>query len=277
MKFTKMHGIGNDYIYINAITEKIENPSELAIKLSAYHFGVGSDGLILIMESDKADFRMRMFNSDGSEAEMCGNGLRCVAKFVYDKGLTTKTEFDVETGAGIRHVVVHVKDGEVETVTLDMGAPILKPALIPTSFPGEDPIINKTLTVGENNFSVTCVSMGNPHCIIFTEKVALTDVKRLGSSLERCNAFPKGANIEFAEIVDDSHIKMRVWERGSGETLACGTGACATLVAAHLNNLCGRHATLHLLGGDLHIVWNENDNHIYMTGPATIVYEGTIK
>lgn len=276
MKFTKMHGIGNDYIYVNAIEEKVENPAELSKRLSKYHFGVGSDGLVLIMESKVADFRMRMFNPDGTEAEMCGNASRCVAKYVYEKGLTTKTKFTIETGAGIKNVWLHIADGDVKTVTIDMGEPILKPSLIPTILTDAEPVLMQKLTNANGEYMVNCVSMGNPHCVIFRESIALVDIKKEGPAIECHPAFPKKTNVEFAEVIDSSTIKMRVWERGTGETLACGTGACATLVAARLNGLCDSKVTLKLLGGDLQIEWNEADNHIYMTGAAVTIFEGKI-
>lgn len=276
MKFTKMHGIGNDYIYVNAIEEKVENPAELSKRLSKYHFGVGSDGLVLIMESKVADFRMRMFNPDGTEAEMCGNASRCVAKYVYEKGLTTKTSFTIETGAGIKNVWLHIADGDVKTVTIDMGEPILKPNLIPTVLSDAEPVLMQKLTNANGEYMVNCVSMGNPHCVIFRESIALIDIKKEGPAIECHPAFPKKTNVEFAEVIDSSTIKMRVWERGTGETLACGTGACATLVAARLNRLCDSKVTLKLLGGDLQIEWNEADNHIYMTGAAVTIFEGRV-
>lgn len=276
MKFTKMHGIGNDYIYVNAIEEKVENPSELSKNLSKYHFGVGADGLVLILESEVADFRMRMFNPDGTEAEMCGNASRCVAKYVYEKGLTNKTNFTIETGAGIKNVWLHIADGDVESVTIDMGEPVLKPSLIPTILTDAEPVLMQKLTNDNGEYLVNCVSMGNPHCVIFREGIALVDIKKEGGAIECHPAFPNRTNVEFAEVTDSKTIKMRVWERGTGETLACGTGACATLVAARLNGLCDSKVTLKLLGGDLQIEWNEADNHIYMTGAAVTIFEGRV-
>lgn len=277
MRFTKMHGIGNDYIYINAIEEKVENPSALSISLSRHHFGIGSDGLVLIMKSDVADFRMRMFNPDGTEAEMCGNASRCVAKYVYDKGLTTKRSFTIETGAGIKNVWVNLKEGEVDTVKIDMGKPILAPELVPTTVSEKSPVLMAPLQVNGKQYKVNCVSMGNPHCVIFTEGVALLDIKKIGPAIETHPSFPKKTNVEFAEVIDDYTIKMRVWERGTGETLACGTGACATAVAANLNGLCKSNVTLRLIGGDLNIEYNETDGHVYMTGAAVTIFEGVIK
>lgn len=277
MRFTKMHGIGNDYIYINAIEERVDNPSELSVNLSRRHFGIGSDGLVLIMKSDVADFRMRMFNPDGTEAEMCGNASRCVAKYVFDKGLTSKRNFTIETGAGVKNVWVNVADGEVETVKIDMGKPILTPALIPTTVFASEPVLMAPLDVAGERYLVNCVSMGNPHCIIFTNSVALIDIKKIGPAIEKHASFPKKTNVEFAEVIDDHTVKMRVWERGTGETLACGTGACATAVAAKLNGLCKSDVTLRLLGGDLNIEYSETDGHVYMTGAAVTIFEGEVK
>ena len=275
IKFTKMHGLGNDYVYIDAINQKIENESSLAKFVSNRHFGIGSDGLILICKSDSADFKMRMFNSDGSEAEMCGNGIRCVGKFVYDKGLTDKTIVKIETLAGIKTLVLNTKDGKVETARVDMGEPILEAEKIPV-ISKEQPVKNLELEAENKKFKFTCVSMGNPHAITIVENTKEFDVEKYGKILEVDKAFPKKANIEFAQIIDKENIKMRVWERGAGETLACGTGACAVTVSAILNGYTKRAVTVHLLGGDLKIEWNKNDNHVYMTGPATTVFEGKI-
>ena len=275
IKFTKMHGLGNDYVYIDAINQKIENESSLAKFVSNRHFGIGSDGLILICKSDSADFKMRMFNSDGSEAEMCGNGIRCVGKFVYDKGLTDKTIVKIETLAGIKTLVLNTKDGKVETARVDMGEPILEAEKIPV-ISKEQPVKNLELEAENKKFKFTCVSMGNPHAITIVENTKEFDVEKYGKILEVDKAFPKKANIEFAQIIDKENIKMRVWERGAGETLACGTGACATAVACNLNGLTGRKVNIELLGGTLNIEWNENDNHIYMTGPAVTVFDGEL-
>ncbi len=246
IKFTKMHGLGNDYVYINAIEQKIENESELAKYVSDRHFGVGSDGLILICKSDVADFRMRMFNSDGSEAEMCGNGIRCVGKFVYDKGLTNKTEVTIETLAGIKTLVFNIKNGKVETVRVDMGEPILNPEQIPVNS-NENPVKNLKLNAYDKQFIFSCVSMGNPHAITVVEDAKNFDVEKYGKVLEIADVFPNRTNVEFVEIIDEEHIKMRVWERGAGETLACGTGACATAVACNLNGLTNNHVFIDLL------------------------------
>lgn len=275
IKFTKMHGLGNDYVYIDAINQKIENESSLAKFVSNRHFGIGSDGLILICKSDIADFQMRMFNSDGSEAEMCGNGIRCVGKFVYDKGLTDKTTVKIETLAGIKTLVLNTKDGKVETARVDMGEPILEAEKIPV-ISKEQPVKNLELEVENTKFKFTCVSMGNPHAITIVENTKEFDVEKYGKILEVDKAFPKKANIEFAQIIDKENIKMRVWERGAGETLACGTGACATAVACNLNGLTGRKVNIELLGGTLNIEWNEKDNHVYMTGPAVTVFDGEL-
>ena len=275
IKFTKMQGLGNDYVYIDAIHQKIENESSLAQFVSNRHFGIGSDGLILICESKVADFKMRMFNADGSEAEMCGNGIRCVGKFVYDKGLTNKTTLKIETLAGIKTLVLNTEEGKVKTVKVDMGEPILESEKIPV-ISEEQPVKNLILNADGKKFKFTCVSMGNPHAITVVENVKKFDVERYGKILEVDKAFPKRANIEFVEIVDKNNINMRVWERGAGETLACGTGACATAVACNLNKLTTKHVNIELLGGMLEIEWNVEDNHIYMTGPAVTVFEGEL-
>ena len=275
IKFTKMQGLGNDYVYIDAIHQKIENESSLAQFVSNRHFGIGSDGLILICESKVADFKMRMFNADGSEAEMCGNGIRCVGKFVYDKGLTNKTTLKIETLAGIKTLVLNTEEGKVKTVKVDMGEPILEAEKIPV-ISEEQPVKNLILNADGKKFKFTCVSMGNPHAITVVENVKKFDVERYGKILEVDKAFPKRANIEFVEIVDKNNINMRVWERGAGETLACGTGACATAVACNLNELTTKHVNIELLGGRLEIEWNVEDNHIYMTGPAVTVFEGEL-
>lgn len=275
IKFTKMHGLGNDYVYIDAINQKIQNELKLAQFVSNIHFGIGSDGLILICESKVADFKMRMFNSDGSEAEMCGNGIRCVGKFVYDKGFTSKTTVTIETLAGIKTLKLNIKDKKVETVRVDMGEPILEADKIPV-ISKEEPVKNLELEAENRKFKFTCVSMGNPHAITIVENTKEFEVERYGKILEVDKAFPKKANIEFAQVIDKENIKMRVWERGAGETLACGTGACATAVACNLLNLTGRKVNIELLGGILNIEWNENDNHIYMTGPAVTVFDGEL-
>ena len=275
IKFTKMHGLGNDYVYMDAINQHIENESSLAKFVRNRNFGIGSDGLILICKSDVADFKMKMFNSDGSEAEMCGNGIRCVGKFIYDKKFTDKTTLSIETLAGIKILELNAKDGKVQTVKVDMGEPILEAKKIPV-VSNETPVRNLLLKAEDKEFRFTCVSMGNPHAITVVEKVDEFDVEKYGKVLEIDKAFPKKSNIEFIEIIDENNIKMRVWERGTGETLACGTGACASAVACNLNGLTKRNVNVELLGGKLEIEWNKENNHIYMTGPAVTVFEGEL-
>ena len=274
LRFTKMQGLGNDYVYIDATRANIENPGMLAKYISDRHFGVGSDGLILICPSDKADFRMRMFNSDGSEAEMCGNGIRCVGKFVYDKKLTDKTLVTIETKAGIKVLKLNVKDKEVDTVRVDMGTPIIESEKIPVIM-DEKIAKNLRLNALDKNFDLSCVSMGNPHAVTIVDNVSYFDVKKYGSILEINEVFPNKTNVEFVEIKDPENIKMRVWERGTGETLACGTGACASAVACNLNGLTKNNVNVELLGGNLNIELSE-DNHVYMTGPAVTVFEGEL-
>ncbi len=276
IKFTKMHGLGNDYVYMDAISQKIEDESNLARFVSNRNFGIGSDGLILICKSEIADFKMRMFNSDGSEAEMCGNGIRCVGKFVYDKGLTNKTTVKIETLAGIKTLELNIKNNKVETVKVDMGEPILTPKEIPV-IANNAPVTNLKIKAQDKEFTFTCISMGNPHAITIVDNVKDFDVEKYGKEIEIDPIFPKKTNVEFIQIIDDKNVKMRVWERGAGETLACGTGACATLVACCLNGHTKREATIELLGGNLYIQWNEKDNHIYMTGPAVTVFEGELQ
>ncbi len=277
MKFTKMHGTGNDYIYVNGFVETIENPESFAIKYSNRHKGIGSDGLVLILPSETCDFRMRMFNADGSESEMCGNASRCIGKYVYDKGLTTKTEVTLETLAGLKVLKMFLgADGKVETVTVDMGEPILEAKEIPTVFDGEK-LINKPVEFSkEINYNITGVSMGNPHAVIFTIGIDKLNLPQIGPVIENAPEFPRRTNTEFIEIVKPDFIKMRVWERGSGETLACGTGACASVVAGVLNGFTERKTKVELLGGNLLIEWNEADNHVYLTGEAVTVFEGEI-
>lgn len=275
MKFTKMQGLGNDYVYVNCFEENVENPNELAKKISDRHFGVGSDGLILILPSNVADCKMRMFNWDGSESEMCGNGIRCVGKFVHDKGIVDKDEITVETLAGIKTITLTLDENNKTTMlTVNMGEPIFKPEEIPV-ISNEEIVKNLKIKALDKEFTFTCVSMGNPHAITFVEDVENFDVEKYGKVLETDEHFPKRANIEFVQILDEKNLKMRVWERGSGETFACGTGTCATVVASFLNNKCGRKdIKVELLGGNLYISWNEEDNNVYMTGPAEFVFEG---
>lgn len=276
-KFTKMEGLGNDYVYMDC-TKSGEpiNIASLAQFVSNRHFGIGGDGLILICKSENADFKMRMFNSDGSEAQMCGNGIRCVGKFVYDKGLTNKTTIKIETLAGIKVLKLNILNNKVDTVEVDMGEPILEAEKIPV-ISNESPVKNMEITVLDKTFKFTCVSMGNPHAVTLVKNVKEFDVEKYGSILEVDEHFPEKANIEFIEIIDPKTIKMRVWERGAGETMACGTGACAVAVSCILNGLTENEVTVKLLGGDLKIIWNKENNHIYMTGPARTVFEGEIK
>lgn len=277
IKFTKMHGLGNDYVYVDCTKEELKcDISKLAKEVSDRHFGVGSDGLILICKSEVADFKMRMFNYDGTEAEMCGNGIRCVGKFVYDKGLTQNETVFIETLAGIKVLQLNVDNGKVKTVNVDMGEPIFEPEEIPV-IANETPVNNLNLVAEGKNFEFTCVSMGNPHAITVVEDLMNFDVEKYGKIFEVDKHFPKRCNIEFVQIVDKKHIKMRVWERGAGETMACGTGACATGVACNLNQLTTRDVEIELLGGTLKINWDKDDNHVYMTGPATTVFEGQIE
>ncbi|MCC8104948.1 MAG: diaminopimelate epimerase [Clostridiales bacterium] len=280
MKFTKMHGLGNDYVYVNCFKEQVENPSETAIRVSDRHFGIGSDGLILIRPSDKADFQMEMYNADGSLGAMCGNGIRCVAKYVYDYGLTDKTQISVETKSGIKYLDLTVEDGKVALVRVDMGAPILEPERIPVRIGGvslaEKPIIGEGISVGEDIFSITCVSMGNPHCIVPVKDVDGLEIEKIGPRFENHPMFPDRVNTEFVRVLDHDTVQMRVWERGSGETLACGTGACAVAVASALNGWTGNKVTVKLRGGDLQIEWDREKNTVFMTGPATTVFEGEI-
>lgn len=273
MKFTKMEGCGNDYIYINCFEETVNSPNQLAIAMSDRHFGIGSDGLVLILPSDKADFTMRMFNADGTESEMCGNAVRCVGKYVYDRKLTQKTELTVNTLAGIKYVTLHINNDVVESVTVDMGEPILKSELIPV-ISNMDPVIDKKISALDKTFSVTCVSMGNPHAVTYVENARSFDVKKYGSILEKDEHFPNKTNVEFVQMIDHNHVFMRVWERGTGETMACGTGACAALVATVLKGFCNRETEVELLGGSLFIKWDQSNNHVYMTGPASYSFDG---
>jgi diaminopimelate epimerase len=273
MKFTKMHGIGNDYVYVNAFAENVPDPVETAKKVSDRHFGIGGDGLILIGPSERADVRMRMFNADGSESEMCGNGIRCVAKFLYDHGLVRKPALKIETGRGILSLELQVQAGTVSQVRVDMGEPILDSSLIPTTLAGSPPV-NVPLSVAGQTLIVTCVSMGNPHCVTFVGSITDELVLGVGPRVEVHPAFPRKTNVEFIKVQAPDELIMRVWERGSGETMACGTGACASAVAGVLAGKSQRRVTMHLRGGDLQLHWSENDNHVYMTGPAVEVFSG---
>ncbi len=273
MRFTKMHGIGNDYVYVNCFEEQVKDAPALARKMSRQHYGVGSDGLILICPSDVADFEMKMYNADGSESEMCGNGIRCVGKYVYDCGLTDKTTFTVMTGAGLKVLRIKVLKGKAAAIRVDMGAPELRPELIPVDLPGEV-IMGHRLQVGSSVYEIHCVSMGNPHCVIFVKDPDQIDVEQVGTLLENHPIFPNRANIEFVQVVSRDHLRMRVWERGSGETLACGTGACASLVAAVLTGRANRQVTMDLLGGSLDLDWSFEDGNVYQEGPAKFVFDG---
>ncbi|GMO33845.1 MAG: diaminopimelate epimerase [Candidatus Azobacteroides pseudotrichonymphae] len=273
MKFTKMHGAGNDYIYIDCFKEKIDCPEELAIRLSDRHKGIGSDGLVLIMPSDKCNFRMRMFNSDGSEAQMCGNAIRCVGKYVYDNGYTRKLNITIETLAGAKQLELFPTNDKIRKVKVNMGKPILLAKDIPVIWEKEK-LIYETIDFSSEQWILTAVSMGNPHVVIFVEKVSRLDVKRIGKEIEHHPMFPEKINVDFVEILSLYHAKMRVWERGSGETQACGTGACAALVASVLNGKLNRKATVSLLGGDLELEWDEKTEHVFMTGDASLVFIG---
>lgn len=268
-----MQGAGNDYIYLNGFEPLPADLGKLSRQMSDRHFGVGSDGLVVIMPSDSCDFRMRMFNSDGTEAEMCGNASRCVGKYVYDKGLTSKKELTLETLAGVKHLILHTQDGAVTRVTVDMGEPILPASDIPVNL-SLDKVVSYPLEIENHTFAITCVSMGNPHAVIFLDEMDRYDLHHIGALIEHHPLFPRRTNVEFVEVKSPQELRMRVWERGAGETLACGTGACASLVAAVLTGRAQRRATLHLLGGDLSIEWNEQNNRVYMTGGAVTVFEG---
>lgn len=284
MKFTKMHGCGNDYVYVDCTKEVIPDKAATAVRVSDRHFGIGSDGLILIKSSEVADFEMDMYNADGSRGKMCGNGIRCVAKYVYDHGLTNKTEITVDTQAGIKTLQLTVCDGKVSKVRVDMGEPVLIPQEIPVkaSVLGladdrREAIVAQPFTVANSSYDITCVSMGNPHCITFIdEDVRSFPLEAIGSLFEKHELFPEGVNTEFVNIIDKEHLRMRVWERGSGETLACGTGACAVAVASYLNGFTGRKVDVELMGGHLEIVYDAATNHVFMTGPATEVFSGEI-
>ncbi len=302
MRFTKMQGLGNDYVYVNCFQEKVENPSEMAKRISDRHFGVGADGLILIGPSEQADFEMAMYNADGSRGEMCGNGIRCVAKYVYDYGLTDKTSISVETLGGIKYLDLTIEDGKAVLVRVDMGRPELRAREIPIiceaadgeSAADEDSIlggenvtdgdaaadqmqvIDESIVVDGMEYRMTGVSMGNPHAVVFLEDVEGFDIEKIGPKFENHERFPRRINTEFVRIIDRERIEMRVWERGSGETLACGTGACAAVVASILNGLAGRKVTVKLKGGDLLVEWDQESGKVYMTGPAEVVFDGEI-
>jgi len=274
LSFTKMHGIGNDYVYVDGFRETVGDPSELARRVSPRHTGIGSDGLILIQPSDTADARMEMYNADGSRGAMCGNGIRCVGKFVYDHGIARKETLRIDTDSGLKELRLVIENGVAVAATVDMGEPILDGPNIPVDAPGR--VVDAPLTVADTTHRVTCVSMGNPHCVVFVDDVEALDLPRIGPQFEHHPFFPKRVNTEFVKVLAPDALRMRVWERGSGETAACGTGACAVLVAAALNQRAERTATVHLNGGDLHIEWRADDNHVFMTGPATEVFRGEI-
>lgn len=275
MKFTKMQGCGNDYIYVDCTNYKLDNIPETAVKVSDRHFGIGSDGLILIKSSEVADYFMDMYNNDGSRGKMCGNGIRCVAKFVYDKGMTDKKNIRIETLSGIKDLELTVEDGKVTLVTVNMGSPITKPSLIPV-ISDKDKLIREPITIDDQLYEITCVSMGNPHAVVFVEDPSKLKLDRIGPLFEFHPMFPESVNTEFVSIIDRKHIKMRVWERGSGETLACGTGACASVVACILNGLTDHEVTVSLLGGELVIRYDEMNDKVFMTGPAVEVFQGEI-
>jgi diaminopimelate epimerase len=287
MKFTKMHGIGNDYVYVNCFRETVEDPARVAEQVSDRHFGIGSDGLILIKPSEVADFEMEMYNADGSRGAMCGNGIRCVAKYVYDYGLTDKTQISVATGSGIKYLDLTIENGKVALVKVDMGAPILEAAKIPVDVAqvkrskatdqSVDPIVSELLSVQGKDYPVTCVSMGNPHCITPVADVDGLKIEEMGPYFEHHPAFPDRVNTEFIRVLDRRTVQMRVWERGSGETWACGTGACAVAVACILNGWTEDEVTVKLRGGDLKICWDREKNTVFMTGPATVVFDGEIQ
>ncbi len=283
-----MHGIGNDYVYVNCFEEKVSNPAKLAVKVSDRHTGIGSDGLILICPSEKADVRMRMFNADGSEAEMCGNGIRCVAKYAYEhklaksRGVFSVTEqapypasLNIETGRGVLTVGLDVGgDGKVRKVCVNMGQPLLRPKDIPVNLPGEK-VINEPIEIAGQKLLMTCVSMGNPHAVFFCDDVSKVELEKIGPIIENHKLFPKRTNVHFVQVLAENELRMRTWERGSGITLACGTGACASIAAAVLTGQASRICTAHLPGGDLELNWSQQDNHIYMAGAAVEVFQGT--
>lgn len=276
MKFTKMQGIGNDYVYVNCFEEKVEDPAALAKFVSDRHFGIGSDGLILIKPSKNADFTMDMYNADGSQGEMCGNGIRCVAKYVYDKGLTDQQQISIETLAGIKYLDLTVEDGKVVLVRVDMGEPELIAEKIPVIADSEK-VIDAPIEIDGTTYHMTCVSMGNPHAVVYVDDVDNLPIEEIGPKFESHERFPRRVNTEFVKVMDRHTVQMRVWERGSAETLACGTGACAVAVSCILNGLTEDEVTVKLLGGDLEIQWDQEKNTVYMTGPATVVFDGELK
>ena len=282
MKFTKMQGIGKDYVYVNCFQEKVEDPSGLAVRVSDRHFGIGADGLILIKPSREADFEMEMYNADGSRGAMCGNGIRCVAKYVYDYGLTDKTVITVNTGSGVKTLELTVEEGKVSRVRVNMGSPCLEPDKIPMAADackgeGISRAVDYPIQVGGKEYRITAVSMGNPHAVTYIPDVDGLEIEKIGPQFENHPLFPDRVNTEFVRVLDRNTVQMRVWERGSGETLACGTGACAVAVASILNGLTEDHVTVKLLGGDLDIFWDRKENLVYMTGPAAVVFDGEIE
>ena len=276
MKFTKMQGLGNDYVYVNGLKEEIKNPSQLAVQVSDRHFGIGSDGLIIIRPSKVADFEMEMYNADGSRGEMCGNGIRCVAKYVYDYGLTDKTSISVETLGGIKYLDLTVQDGKVTLVKVDMGSPVFEPAKVPVVADG-DKAIDEPIVVDGQTYHMTCVSMGNPHAVVFMDEIEHLNLEEIGPKFEQHERFPNRVYTEFVKVLDRHTAEMRVWERGSGETLACGTGACAVAIACILGGYTEERVTVKLLGGDLEIYWDKESDKVYMTGPAEVVFDGEWK
>lgn len=273
MKFTKMHGCGNDYVYVNGFTEKVADKPKAVVALSDRHFGIGSDGVIFINPSQQADFEMEMYNADGTRAEMCGNGIRCVGKYVYDHGMTDKTSITVESFGKVKYLDLTVENGKVVKVKVNMGKPELTAKDVPVVLVHEQ-VIDEEIIVKGKSYRMTCVSMGNPHAVVFMDDVEHLAIEEIGPYFENHERFPNRTNTEFVQVIDDSHVKMRVWERGTGETLACGTGCCATAVACVLNRLTGEHVTVQVLGGEIEIYWDQKENLVYMTGPAVTVFEG---
>ena len=273
MKFTKMHGCGNDYVYVNGFTEKVADKPKAVVALSDRHFGIGSDGVIFINPSQQADFEMEMYNADGTRAEMCGNGIRCVGKYVYDHGMTDKTSITVESFGKVKYLDLTVENGKVVKVKVNMGKPELTAKDVPAVSVHEQ-VIDEEIIVKGKSYRMTCVSMGNPHAVVFMDDVEHLAIEEIGPYFENHERFPNRTNTEFVQVIDDSHVKMRVWERGTGETLACGTGCCATAVACVLNRLTGAHVTVQVLGGEIEIYWDQKENLVYMTGPAVTVFEG---
>ena len=273
MKFTKMHGCGNDYVYVNGFTEKVTDKPKAVVALSDRHFGIGSDGVIFINPSQQADFEMEMYNADGTRAEMCGNGIRCVGKYVYDHGMTDKTSITVESFGKVKYLDLTVEKGKVVKVKVNMGKPELTAKEVPVVSEHEQ-VIDEEIIVKGKSYRMTCVSMGNPHAVVFMDDVEHLAIEEIGPYFENHARFPNRTNTEFVQVIDDGHVKMRVWERGTGETLACGTGCCATAVACVLNHLTGEHVTVQVLGGEIEIYWDQKENLVYMTGPAVTVFEG---